>query len=72
MEQSEVRENILQMSQQSNPSDVVAPLENGTNSISESLPQRWYRLDDFLAMGLGALIIVVAAAGGLSLSVLEE
>jgi len=51
------------MSQQPNPSDVVEPLENGTDTVDASFPpQRWYRVDDFLAMGLGALIIMVAAA----------
>jgi len=55
------------MSQQPNPSDVVEPLENGTDTVDESSPpQRWYRVDDFLAMGLGALIIMVAAAGSLA------
>lgn len=53
------------MSQQS-----IAPNSDGANSseseIEEAIrPRPWYRVDDFLAMGLAALFIVVAACSAL-------
>jgi len=36
-------------------------IEQITTSLNEIPPRPWYRIEDFLAMGLGAFIIVVAA-----------
>ena len=46
--------------------DRVEPSPNESTPLEE-LPRRpWYRVDDFLAMGLGALIIFIAAASALT------
>jgi len=36
-------------------------IEKAATTLNEIPPRPWYRIEDFLAMGLGAFIIVVAA-----------